>query len=87
MLYAMQIDENSLRIFNTVARDDVSIDLDGKLTHHVWPPKEAVELSRKPEQGEILKIVDGKEVFIKLQVSEPLPSLEDRIEELERKLE
>ena len=85
MLYAMQIDEHSLRIFSAVARDIVTLDVDGNLTHDIWPPKEAVPLERKPEKDEVLKIVKGKHVFIKREIPEPGPSIEDRLKALEDK--
>ena len=47
------------------------------------PPEGAVELKRRPEENEILKIMNGECVYIKRQGRPKKLSLEQRIEALE----
>lgn len=83
--YAMQVDEHTTRIFLGVPRDVVTVDLDGELVHDKWPPEGAIEIDRRPEKDEILRVIEGKAVYTKRSVKIDPPSLEERVEALEAK--
>ena len=69
-LYAIQIDEHTMRRFRTGGA----------------PPVGAVEIEREPEEDERLSIKGGKPEYKKIPKSPKQPSLRERIEVLEAKL-
>ncbi len=84
-LYAKQLAKHEVRMIRTIPKDLVTIDEEGKLVHDKWPPEDFIEIERKPDDFEDLKIENGKAVYTQITREPNGPTVEDRLKELEAK--